>query len=227
VAKRKSNTRKSPGTASKRTTKTSTSSTGGRRRPSGDFGVPASGVHRLDRAYVSRNTKRSDPGAAQPLAWEHDGRRDHGAGAPDTGPGSASGGNVDTDVIGVGTGGSGISASGPDPDAAPGPDDNDGTSNEYASPLPKTGRSQAKVEPARGRNQTNVGKVGGAPGRTFRDIVPREPEANISQGADAVTNPNAKDTDDDSFVGEVSSGEARGEDNPMPPSSDTPRQRRR
>src|SRR5262245_50256575 len=98
----------------------------------GDFGAPAGGERTAERAYVSRNTKMSDPGAAQPWDWEHDGRRDHGAGARDTGPGSASGGDIDPDIVGVGTGGSGIATSGVIGRPA-GPDDSDGTSDEFAS----------------------------------------------------------------------------------------------
>src|SRR5690242_19538609 len=65
----------------------------------GDFGVPA--TPSADRDYVSENTRHSDPGAALPFSFEHDGVRDHGAGARDSGPGSASAGDLDTDIIGV------------------------------------------------------------------------------------------------------------------------------
>src|SRR5689334_7359045 len=70
-----------------------------------DFGVPEGTGPSPDRDYVSRNTRASDPGAAQPMDWERDGVRDHGAGGPASGPGSSSGGDLDPDVIGLGTGG--------------------------------------------------------------------------------------------------------------------------
>ena len=44
-------------------------------------------------------------------------------GAPNSGPGSSSGGDIDTDIIGVGTGGSGLAAT--PADEPPGPDDTD------------------------------------------------------------------------------------------------------
>ena len=165
-----------------------------------DFGVPAGAGPSRERDYVNENTKRSDPGAAQPMDWEHDGRRDHGAGSPDSGPGSGSGGDVDTDFVGVGTGGSGIAASG-EIGRPPGPDDSDGTSNEFAA-----GR------PAQGRNQTGVGKVGGDK-RVEGTLVSGglDQHTNDGEGADDATNPQARG--DDSFAAEISSGEARGEDN--------------
>src|SRR3954470_1257248 len=46
----------------------------------GDFGARAGGERTADRDYTSRNTKMSDPGAAQAWDFEHDGVRDHGAG---------------------------------------------------------------------------------------------------------------------------------------------------
>ena len=174
-----------------------------------DFGVPAREGKTPDRDYVSANTKASDPGNTHPMAWEHDGVRDHGAGAPDTGPGSASGGDLSPDFIGVGTGGSGIAQSG-EIRRPPGPDDSDGTSNEFAS-----------GPPAQGRNQTGVHQVGGnrqVSGSTvFGDVDLHT--GPVGQGADAATNPS--DRGDDSFAGEVSSGEAQGQTLGLSPSSDT------
>ncbi len=63
----------------------------------GDFGVPESDV--VGRTYTSRNTKASDPGAAQPRSGE-DGTRTSGAGGVAGGVGSSSGGDIDTDVVG-------------------------------------------------------------------------------------------------------------------------------
>ena len=63
----------------------------------GDFGVPESDV--VGRTYTSRNTKASDPGAAQPHGGENDDRTT-GVGGTGGGTGAASGGDIDTDVIG-------------------------------------------------------------------------------------------------------------------------------
>jgi hypothetical protein len=185
----------------------------------GDFGVPEGIGPSADRDYVSENTKRSDPGASRPASHEHDGVRTSGAGADYSGPGSASGGDIDTDIVGVGTGGSGLAQSGPDDRT--GPDDSDGTSNEFASPVPKGQAGQANVIPAQGRNQGGVGKVGGSKrvrGSTTRSS-PDISTGQAAQGADAATNPEAQN--EDSFMSEVSSGEASGQDLPIAPSQDT------
>jgi hypothetical protein len=156
----------------------------------------------------------SDPGNAQPFGFEHDGVRDHGAGGRDTGPGSASGGDIDPDIVGVGTGGSGIAISGVT-GRPPGPDDSDGSSDEFAS----GGHAQ-------GRNQTLTGnKVGGSKRVTGGSTVSRDTDATTgggAQGASAVTNPiheaggdvkhTPNDAYGDSFASEVSLGEASGED---------------
>ena len=165
----------------------------------GDFGAPVGAGPSRDRDYVNENTKRADPGATQPMDWEHDGKRDHGVGAADSGPGSASAGDLDPDFVGI-AGGSGLSTSG-NIGRPPGPDDSDGTSNEFAS-----------GGPAQGRNQTDVGKVGGSK-QVRGDVQTRggDQSTNDGEGADDVTNPQARG--DDSFASEISSGEARGEDN--------------
>ncbi|HZN66674.1 MAG TPA: hypothetical protein VFB66_15395 [Tepidisphaeraceae bacterium] len=176
----------------------------------GDFGVPAGSGPSRQREYVSENTKMSDPGAAKPRSGEDpDGVRTSGAGWTAEADGSGSEGDIDTDVLGVGTGGTGVAATGPDD--TPGPDDSDGTSSEMAS-----GR------PAAGRNQTGVGRVGGnkrVKGTTFSRSEGDPSTYTDAQGADAATNPAAQG--DDSFAGEVSTGEASGEDNALSPSSDS------
>jgi hypothetical protein len=169
----------------------------------GDFGAPVGSGPSRDRDYVNENTKRADPGATQPRSSEHDGVRTAGAGADDSGTGSGSGGDVDTDIIGFGAGGSTISASGPD-GYKPGPDDSDGTAREFASG-PPTQNFKGK----------NAGKVLGST-VTPTDGVQAAPS---NQGADAATNPAARG--DDSFAGEISMGEATGQDNAMSPSSDS------
>jgi hypothetical protein len=187
----------------------------------GDFGAPAGGERTAERDYVSRNTKMSDPGNAQPWASEEaDGARDHGAGARATGPGSASGGDLDPDFVGVGTGGSTFTQSGV-VGRPPGPDDSDGSSDEFAS-----------GGHAEGRNQTGVGKVGGTKrvaGTTHSSDLDASTGGD-AQGSDAATNPIHEaggdikhaphDSVGDDFAGEISSGEATGDDNPLPPSSD-------
>jgi hypothetical protein len=191
----------------------------------GDFGAPEGGLtgRTAERDYTSRNTKVSDPGAPSPYDFEHDGVRDHGAGGRDTGPGSASGGDIDPDVVGVGTGGSGIATSGVT-GRPPGPDDSDGSSDEFASGAH-----------AHGRNQTLTGnKVGGSKRVAGGSTVSRDTDTSTgggAQGAAAVTNPiheaggdvkhTPNDAYGDSFASEISLGEASGEDAGMLPSSDT------
>jgi len=160
----------------------------------GDFGVSESHASRGERDYVSRNTKLSDPGAAQPWSHENaDGARVSGAGAHASGEGSGSGGDIDTDIVGVGTGGSGISSSGPDDRG--GADETDGSSSQFASGKPATGRVPKHANEFKGSTYTG----------------PDRSTTGDEQGSDAATDP--ADRDDDSFKGEISSGEAMGEDN--------------
>jgi hypothetical protein len=160
----------------------------------GDFGVSESHASRGERDYVSRNTKQSDPGAAQPWSHENaDGARVSGAGARATGEGSGSGGDLDTDIVGVGTGGSGISAGGPSD--RQGADETDGSSNQFASGKPATGRVPKNANQFKGSTYTG----------------PDRSTTGDEQGTDAATDPDQRD--DDSFKGEVSSGEAMGQDN--------------
>jgi len=160
----------------------------------GDFGAAAGAGPNVERDYVSENTKRSDRGATQPMDWEDDGVRDHGAGVPNSGPGSGSVGDLDPDFVGI-AGGSGVAASGPS--TPPGSADDAGAMTSH---------------PAAGHNQTNVGKVGGDK-RVRGTIVTGDEDqsVNAGEGADDVTNAQARG--DDSFASEISSGEARGEDN--------------
>lgn len=174
-----------------------------------DFGVPEAEAPSHQRDYVSQNTKRSDRGATAPASWEHDGVRDHGAGADDNGPGSSSGGDMDTDILGVGTGGSGIAQS--PPGAPPAADDTDGSTDDLSSKKPAGPRK----EDARRAMKRSKGK------QSSTDAA----SANLpniaagTEGADAATNSEARG--DDSFASEISAGEARGDDAPMSPSSDS------
>ena len=173
----------------------------------GDFGVPVGTGPSRERDYVSENTKRSDPGNSMPRSGEEEGLRTTGAGANAAGDGSGSGGDLDPDFIGVGTGtGVSISPAG----GRVGADASDGTSAEMAS-----------GGPAQGRNQSGVHHVGGSKrvsGTTFDRSRGDASTTGDGQGADAISNPAARG--DDSFSGEISSGEAAGQDNPMPPGDD-------
>jgi hypothetical protein len=155
-----------------------------------DFGVHASRSSRGERDYTNRNTKQSDPGAAQPWSREHDGNRQAGASAHDSGPGSGSGGDIDTDVVGVGFGG--VAQSGPGGD--PGMAATDGTSREFASGGPATGVVPPHANDFSGSTYTGADRSAGGD----------------SQGSDAAVSGNRDDDRDDSFVGEVSSDEAAG-----------------
>jgi hypothetical protein len=154
-----------------------------------DFGVPAAGGTGIEREYVSENTKQSDPGAALPAASETIDRT-AGVGGKYSGPGSASGGDLDTDIVGVADG-RGVSTSG-NIHEPPGPDDTDGSSDAFASGPHAQGRAAPKQGKIRG-STTNAG----------------EPETS-GRGADAMNSPARGD---DSAAGEISMGEALGEDN--------------
>ena len=160
----------------------------------GDFGVPADENNRIDRDYASRNTKMSDPGAAQPRAGALGGARESGAGGSDVGTGASSGGDLDTDIVGVGTGGSGIAQSGT-VGRPPGPDDSDGSSREFAS-----------GPPAKGEKGPHAGKVEGT--IVDRSGGGRESSAQ-GEGADSATSPSQ--FGDDSFKGEITTDEAGGQ----------------
>ncbi len=162
----------------------------------GDFGIPA-GKSGPDRDYVSGNVRASDRGASQPGSQEFTGDRTHGAGGKASGVGSSSGGDLDTDFIGVGTEGSGLAANPPDKHR-PGPDDSDGSPGEMGS-----GPSQGDNPPK------DVGKVGG-PRPVYRSMAKAHSD-NAEPGA-SDTSANPQQREEDSFRGEVSSGEARGED---------------
>jgi len=163
----------------------------------GDFGVREGDT--IERGYTSANTRASDVGAAQPHAGEGEDRTS-GVGGHVSGAGSSSGGDIDTDVIGVGTGGTGMSQTGPD--AESGPDDSDGSAREFASGAP-----------TKNKKGPNAGKVVG--GDTMDHGGGDIETTAEGRGADAASRPPRGDPErlDDSFVGEVSGGEAAGEDN--------------
>lgn len=153
----------------------------------GDFGVPESDV--AERTYTSENTKHSDPGGAQSRGGSQS--RESGVGAPAAGPGSSSGGDLSPDFTGVGTGG-GISQNGVDKNYRGGPDEAQQFTHRH--PSQKSAPPQNLNTP--GQHQSTVS-------RTPDDA------SNSSQGADAATNPAARQ--DDSFASEISSDEASGQ----------------
>ena len=170
----------------------------------GDFGVPVGSGPSRERDYVTQNTKRADPGAAPARSGEDggDSARTSGAGGAASGEGSSSGGDIDPDFVGV-AGGSGLSVAGPD--ANIGQAASDGSSDEFAS----GGHAQ-------GQNSIPRGRVGGDK-RVQGSVVSGDLDYHI--GADGQTSDNVNNParGDDAFAGEVTLGEAHGEDNPMPP----------
>jgi hypothetical protein len=178
-------------------------------QPKGDFGVPVGSGPSAERDYVTRNTKRSDPGNAQARSGEDggDSARTTGAGGTASGDGSCSGGDLDTDIVGIGTGGSGVAAGGPDDDI--GAAASDGSSDEFAS-----------GPHAQGRNAVPKGHVGGDK-RVRGSVVSGDLDASTGADGQSADNLNNPAVGDDAFAGEVTLGEALGEDNPVGPSSDT------
>jgi hypothetical protein len=162
----------------------------------GDFGVSEQDT--VGREYTSANTRASDVGAAQPHAGENE-NRTAGVGGQGSGAGSSSGGDIDTDVVGVGTGGSGVAATGPR--GTSGPDDTTGSAREFDS-----------KPPAKNEKGPKAGKVVG--GDTVDHSGGDIETTAGGRGADAESRPPRGDPDrvDDSFVGEVSGGEAAGQD---------------
>lgn len=160
-----------------------------------DFGAKADNTR--ERNYTSENTRQADPGNAQPQAnEERGGRRTAGVSGNDSGPGSSSGGDLDTSFVGI-AGGTGL-AQDVDKEHHPAADDSDGTSDEFAS----GGHAQ-------GQNQSDVGTVGGDHDVQGSTLIRPDDRTAGPHGADA-TSRQGDGNDDDAFVGEVSSDEARG-----------------
>jgi hypothetical protein len=147
----------------------------------------------IERQYTSANTKAADRGATQPHAGEFAGEgRMAGAGGVASGPGASSGGDLDTDFVGV-AGGSGLAQA--PPRGVPGPDDSDGTVREFASGPPTQNEKGPKA-----------GKVEGS-------TVDREGDIEtLAEGRGASAVSRSPRGVDDSFRGEVSEGEASGQD---------------
>ena len=158
-----------------------------------DFGIHERDV--AERTYTSENTKAADHGSTQANSYEHTGNRQSGAGARDSGPGSASAGDIDTDFVGLG--GVGLSSN-IDKQAPHDASDTDGSSRNAASGAPSNGERPA-----------DVGAVGGVHEQV--NVVKADVEGNSDAGADAISHSDEADIDN-SFRGEVSSAEASGRD---------------
>jgi hypothetical protein len=74
-----------------------------------DFGIPATKAQPGQQTVIDGSLDDRPLGTRMPPA-DPDGRRDVGVGAPNSGPGSFSGGDLDPDIVGVGTG-TGVAAS--------------------------------------------------------------------------------------------------------------------
>jgi len=155
-----------------------------------DFGIPAREAgKRTDVAdevkYQPAGDHLQDP---RPPRSGDQGTRDSGVGGVNSGPGSSSGGDLDTDLIGVGTHGSGISAAGPD-NRKTGPD------MVQAEPAPRSAPPHQPRNEMRGiTNQSD----------------PNNTTVALGNGASSVTR---FETGDDAAAGEISQGEAAGDDN--------------
>jgi len=156
-----------------------------------DFGIPAEGAGRFvdaaqEAKYQPGGDHHSDP---RPPRSGEQGTRDSGVGGVDSGPGSSSGGDLDTDLIGAGTHGSGVSLAGPDR-RKEGPDMIQGGSKPQKPHVhvPKVQRRGTMVN----RSDADSATTGNA------------------TGASAVT---SFETGDDAAAGEISQGEAAGDDN--------------
>jgi hypothetical protein len=157
----------------------------------GDFGIPAGDAGRFpdvaaEAKYQPAGDHQSDP---RPPRSGGDEDRESGVGGFDSGPGSNSGGDLDTDVVGVGTHGVGIATSGPD-DRKQGADMTESASNAL-DPHPH--------QPRRQMRSSTVDQSGGDNTTTGH-----------GNGAGTVT---PFETGDDAAAGEISQGEAAGDDN--------------
>ena len=158
----------------------------------GDFGIPSEGAGRFtemadEAKYQPGGDHLSDP--RPPRSGGGSGNRDSGVGGVNTGPGSSSGGDIDTDFVGVGTHGTGISASGPDSRRA-GPDMTD------------KGTPRLQPHPHEPRKKTRGSTVD----RSGGDVT-------TTGGGMGTSGLETADSGDDAAAGEISQGEAAGDDN--------------
>jgi hypothetical protein len=156
----------------------------------GDFGIPAAKAERFpevaeETKYQPAGDHHSDP---RPARSGGQGTRESGVGGVASGPGSSSGGDLDTDLIGVGTHGIGISEAGPD-GRKRGLDMTEAGSEPHA---------KHPHQPRKRMRGTTVVGVGG------------DDTATDGTGAGGVA---PIETGEDAAVGEISQGEAAGDDN--------------
>jgi hypothetical protein len=155
-----------------------------------DFGIPAEGAGRFtevaeEAKYQPAGDHHSDP---RPLRSGGQGTRESGVGGVDSGPGSSSGGDLDTDLIGVGTGGTGIAEAGPD-ERTDGADMTDEGSHLTSHPhKPKKVMRGSTVDRSGSDAATDSGEGSGTASSPFGN-------------------------GDDAEAGEISQGEAAGDDN--------------
>jgi len=160
-----------------------------------DFGIPAEGAGRFievaeEAKYQSGGDHLSDP---RPVRSGGDGTRESGVGGVESGPGSSSGGDIDTDIVGVGTHGSGVSSGGPD-QRRTGADMSDAGSEPHAAKS-----NQSSRQSSRAMRGDTVNRSGGDNTTT-----------GSGTGSSSVT---PFETGDDAAAGEISQGEAGGDDN--------------
>jgi hypothetical protein len=134
-----------------------------------DFGIkPADAARRAARGETFDPERGASSRAARPGV---DLPRDAGAGKPDSGPGSNSGGDLDTDFTGVGTAG-GL-AQDPPTSVTIGPASSAGASDEFASGPKARGRNQLPtktraIDPLSGGPDSGADADRGQPGRGIR-----------------------------------------------------------
>jgi hypothetical protein len=156
-----------------------------------DFGIPAEGAGRFtevaeEAKYQPGGDHLSDP---RPARSGESANRESGVGGVNAGPGSSSGGDIDTDFVGVGTHGIGLSESGPDVRTT-GPDMTQGGTPHH-DPHPHRPRKKMRGDTVdrSGGDATTTGEGMGSGGLETAD------------------------RGDDAAAGELSQGEAAGDDN--------------
>jgi hypothetical protein len=156
-----------------------------------DFGIPAEGAGRFtevaeEAKYQPGGDDLSDPRPARSGA---DATRESGVGGLDSGSGSSSGGDIDTDIIGVGTHGRGIASAGPDERKSGADMTQAASSRHVANPHNPSSKTRGSTVNRSGGDNTTSGAGTGS-----SSVTPFE-------------------TGDDAAAGEISQGEAGGDDN--------------
>jgi hypothetical protein len=156
-----------------------------------DFGIPSQDAGRFTGAaeeakYQPEGDHQHDPRQAHSGG---DGNRDSGVGGVNAGPGSSSGGDVDTDIVGVGIQGSGLSEGGPD-------------ERTQGADMTTAGSGKLDAHP----HEPRVQMRGNTINRSGGDFT----TSGESEGAASMS---VADAGDDAAAGELSNGEAAGDDN--------------